>query len=111
MRPPRRSSPATAARLPPATAAKRGHRRATTIRNLEFGIWNACHAFLIPNSLLQRERVERIPGADDDELPSVEEKRLRSVRGVGTEAGVPQRCAGGGVVGDEVAAAVVAEQQ
>src|SRR5260221_10325156 len=62
-------------------------------------------------SLLQRERVQRITGADDDVLTAVEQVRLRSVARVRAEAGVPQRLAVRRVVRDEIAAAVVAEQK
>src|SRR6185436_11990664 len=63
------------------------------------------------DSLLERERVERIAGADDDVLAAVEQVGLRTVGRVRPEAGVPERLSGCRVVGDEVAAAVVAEEQ
>src|SRR5206468_5807230 len=62
-------------------------------------------------SLLQRKRVQRVAGADDDVLTAVDEKGLRAIAGVDAEARVPQRFAGRRIVGDEVAAAVVPEQQ
>src|SRR5207247_10882042 len=62
-------------------------------------------------SRLQRERVERIASADDYVLAAVEQKRFGAVARVDAEARVPERLAGERIVGDEVAAAVVAKEQ
>src|SRR5439155_24078501 len=62
-------------------------------------------------SLLQRERVQRISGPDDYVLAAVEQKRFGAVARVDAEARVPERLAGERIVGDEVAAAVVAKEQ
>src|SRR6266852_4886701 len=62
-------------------------------------------------SLLQGERVQGISGADDDVLATVDQKRLGTVARVRAEAGVPQRLAVRRVIRDEIAAAVVAEQE
>src|SRR5215831_18201665 len=59
----------------------------------------------------QRERVQRIARADDDELAAVEEIRLGSVGRVHAETDVPEWFAGERIVCHEIAAAVVAEKE
>src|SRR5262245_39859535 len=62
-------------------------------------------------STREGEGVERIAGADDDELAAVEQVGDRRVRRRRMKAGVPQRIAGGRIVGDEVSRSVAAEEQ
>src|SRR5438552_4441377 len=65
----------------------------------------------VPFSPRERKRVQRVPRADDDELASVEEVGFRTVARVRAEPHMPQRLAGRWIVGDEVAAAIVSEQE
>src|SRR5438309_2242598 len=64
-----------------------------------------------PSLLLQREREQRIAGPHHHVLAAVEQEGLRPVGGVGAEPGVPEGLAGGGLVGHEVAAPIVAEEE
>src|SRR5215510_14697730 len=61
-------------------------------------------------STREREGVQRIAGADDDELAAVEHVGDRRVRRCGVQAGVPQRIAGCRIVGDEVSRSIAAEE-
>src|SRR4029078_1634836 len=61
-------------------------------------------------ALIQPERERPLASGDKQVLPSIQHVRLRRVRDA-ADPRVPDRFAGGGIVGDDVAAAIPAEDE
>src|SRR5689334_4588709 len=98
-----RTVTAPAAKRPPMAASAAACRRKSRLESAAMtDLSSMLIARLKPSPRLsrQRERVQRITGADDDKLPAVEHERDRRVRRRRVKPGVPQRIAGRWIVSD-----------